>query len=292
MFISNVSAGICILVLIVSKCVYGEALDIQYYPEGNLIRSVAFNYENGFLDGGRVPGTNPLFNCIDPGAWNGPQRICDGDVLSKIPIRCTINGEASPLQLDRNFSVTMRWSNGTEIESGDTFAPSGIGIVVPFLHFSSGAGVAYTGPTELFVDCSADLTQTDSLIFEYGSSTPSPGFVRRVTGVTKIINYYGVIIAQPSHVVGRINETIDMPFSIKLIDRQARGLTWDVGEPCSGWNPSLMVSGGDLVTGRILPDSGQSASISPEAEYVLTATFTPIHAGDFQCIGTLTLTGD
>ncbi len=226
------------------------------------------------------------YRCLDAG---GRVTNCDG-IMAGTSTVCTIDGQVPPVVYG-GWSFDLNWgSSGVAVfddPSGTPYHQSsavGLDVIV-----TAGAGSLFVGPEQMRLLCNYDFSSTGVEVDQVGAY-PEGG--RGVfSGLINVVNLYGFALTQPSHAHGVLGETIRMPFYLDLLDyftTNSFTMSWVVTEPCASWAPSLLL---ESAPGTSLSPNG-SDSVALQKENNLTAVFTPTEAGEFSCLGTLSVSVD
>lgn len=195
-------------------------------------------------------------------------------------------GKGGTIQLYALYnSSTTGGSGRTVIEDGSAVIPFPSGTVT-YSHFLGiGAGLTlpssiYTAP-ELIVSCVVDGAATSGV-----SISPSSPPSATMTLTINITNSAFIRVSTPPHMVTPPGGHAKTDFTIS---QYTTGLnlpfTWDVGLPCSDWNPYLTVNS----NGVPISPGGVDTGVTIGRTTPVTAHFTaPNTLGDFSCVGTMT----
>lgn len=287
MTLSKIWTSICFVILLSpSPCL---ADWIELLPDGEFVVTEYVDED--------VPGTTKIYN-------GGFSYSCRNDDYSFIPcaglgteslnVRCSIDGEGNPVN-ENGTMLSLIWSRGNLVdelgysEHALTYGTAGHQWKVDFV-----PGL-YTGRSEFTAVCTMDLTGINAEVrTRDGVKVTAPSFSYNVG--LRFRFYYGVEISRPGHVRAQLGDTLEFPFTMRVHSRYFEGnyeLDWSINEPCDGWAPQLQVrndgSGGTVV---LTPNNIDSTLIAGNLVNELKMSVTPDRVGEFQCVGTLTLTPD
>lgn len=225
-----------------------ECRKLSAVSDGVVVRSCLVNGQP-YIKGGATGkgGTVQLYALYNPGATGGAGRMVIEDGPTVIP-----------------------FPSGTSTYK--VFLGIGVGLTLP--------SSIYTAP-ELTVSCVVDGAATAGVGIN-PSSPPSA----TMTLTINITNSAFIAVSTPPHMVTPPGGHAKTDFTIS---QYTTGLnlpfTWEVGLPCSDWNPYLTVNG----TGTAIASGGVDTGVTSGRTTPVSAHFTaPNTLGDFTCLGTMT----
>jgi hypothetical protein len=217
-----------------------------------------------------------------PSGWTSGSSCWYYFPLNNLATTCTING--SPYSQDVVID-SIRWSikaNNRDIDSGLHSANNtGIPLVISGIHDN-----ITNLPETVTINCT---TTKDSSVLVLSPDLVETGeSVITTTLNFNLIRSSSIAISQqPAHITGSVGLPVDAPFNLQINDVWNRSykLSWDVGAPCSQWQPVLKLPSNTLLT----PGADVEGDFD-HGIHILTARFTPTNTGHFTCTGTVTVT--
>ncbi len=210
---------------------------------------------------------------------------CPSEVLERTVSQCTVNGEPIPATIS-GFTFDVLWYGDNvsvaERPYGAVRSYSNYGVRPQISNSLPAAERVWTGPDVIQVLCTFDFSAT-GLEMKQGYD----GYVRTTEMLLPVSSSVYARLSAPTPMYGIIGEPISSTVTLSTLGLLTHTkLSWTVGEPCSRWAPEMSISGS---IGNSVPADGESHITISGVTNSLVFSFNPNSAGNFRCLGTVTL---